>query len=197
MSVETKNYTEADLKKLPKDELVAIAVTEKGLHIVPDETTIPKIIKAILEAQDEQPIPDEPTADSGNAPADKSANPGDPGNAPETASSEADPGNVPVDVANVPVPADQPSSSPTGVNLGIDAPLPAPAPKPKATEDQLTVVSTQKEAGKNGGFKVAFWERNSDHPDGEVWIADDQPHIVGRTRAITQAILDGKIEEVK
>ena len=41
-----------------------------------------------------------------------------------------------------------------------------------------------------------FWERHPDHPDGEVFVADDAVVKVARTSQVSQAIRLGRLEEV-
>ena len=36
--------------------------------------------------------------------------------------------------------------------------------------------------------RVALFERHSDHPDGEIFIADDKVHTVANTTAVLEAV---------
>jgi hypothetical protein len=45
----------------------------------------------------------------------------------------------------------------------------------------------------DGGYRVAFYERNEDHPDGEAFVADDLVHAVSPTADVMGAIHDGRL----
>lgn len=45
--------------------------------------------------------------------------------------------------------------------------------------------------------RVALWERDARHPDGEIYIADDQPHQVGDTPSVRKALSTGALVEIK
>lgn len=49
----------------------------------------------------------------------------------------------------------------------------------------------------DGGFPLAFYERNEDHPDGEAYIADDQVHAIAPTSAAMQALHAGTIKKAE
>lgn len=53
-------------------------------------------------------------------------------------------------------------------------------------------------AGRNDG-KVALWERDENHPDGEVWVDGTQPEPVSvyPTEAVRTKIAQGVLVEVK
>ncbi len=178
----SKKYTEADLKKLHKTDLVGIANKEFKLDFVADETSIPKIVKLILDAQDtEEVFDDTPAPAEGSAPA-----------AESKASTESAPASpAPESPAPTPEPKEPETASPAPAEE-------APAPAQSAPDvERIRVQSTQREANENGGFTIAFWERHPDHPGEQAWIADEKVHLVARTKAVSQALLDGKIEEVK
>ena len=57
-------------------------------------------------------------------------------------------------------------------------------------EDFITV-----EAGRDNG-RVALWEKDPAHPDGEAFIAaGNGRHRVARTGAVLQALADGRLIE--
>jgi hypothetical protein len=41
--------------------------------------------------------------------------------------------------------------------------------------------------------RVAFWERHPAHPDGEIFITDDQEHQAGDTAGVRAAIQEGRL----
>jgi hypothetical protein len=45
--------------------------------------------------------------------------------------------------------------------------------------------------------RVALWEVHPDHPDGEVFIADDKEHKVAETTRVTAALRGGQLVEVR
>lgn len=85
-----------------------------------------------------------------------------------------------------------------GADEGAGAkPTPTPKRKKNPGDELIQVRSTQKEAGKNGSWKQAFWEVNENHPNGELWIADGKIHLAAKTSKLMQAITDEKIELVE
>jgi hypothetical protein len=44
--------------------------------------------------------------------------------------------------------------------------------------------------------KVALWERHKDHPNGEIFIADDKEHQVAETPAVKLALKEEKLVKV-
>jgi hypothetical protein len=49
----------------------------------------------------------------------------------------------------------------------------------------------------DGGDPVAFWERNPEHPDGEVFVAGSEPVQVAETGEVNGAIKDGRVVKVE
>ncbi|MCB9172348.1 MAG: hypothetical protein H6637_05430 [Ardenticatenales bacterium] len=54
------------------------------------------------------------------------------------------------------------------------------------------------EATEKAGNRVAFWERDSAHPDGEVWVSRGSGTVeVGSTPALLRAVAAGLVREVE
>lgn len=48
----------------------------------------------------------------------------------------------------------------------------------------------------DGGFPVVLWDKDEQHQDGEIFIADDKTHSVERTAGVSLALSNGTIVEV-
>jgi hypothetical protein len=42
----------------------------------------------------------------------------------------------------------------------------------------------------DGGERVALWERHAWHENGEIFIADNVPHLCGQTEAVCKAVIE-------
>ncbi len=52
-------------------------------------------------------------------------------------------------------------------------------------------------AGEQVGNRVALWERDAAHPDGEAFVAGDTVASVARTPAVVARLQDGTLVEVR
>lgn len=173
---EKKSKSEAELKRLHKDELQALA---KELNIDGhSDMKIEKLIDAIMAAQEvAMTSTDEAFDDPNNPPAE---NPESPAN-PESPESSESP-------ANDPDPKDE---------AEIETESISEAASDDTSANLISVRSTHREAYADGGYRQVFRERHPDHPDGEAWIANNKVHQVARTEAVNRAIVvDKLLEEV-
>lgn len=59
----------------------------------------------------------------------------------------------------------------------------------------IKVKSTFKKE-KDGGFQIALSEKDDAHPDGEIFIADDQVHEVAATAGVMSALHEKRLVDV-
>jgi hypothetical protein len=64
-------------------------------------------------------------------------------------------------------------------------------PKPKLIKVRSTLP-----VKKDGGAQVALYEVDSNHPNGEVYIAGEGVHEVAETSGVNRAITEGKLVKV-
>jgi hypothetical protein len=82
-----------------------------------------------------------------------------------------------------------------------DAPNPdapaagAPAPAPAADQQELIWVVGTGRANSNGGFPMALFERNENHPGGEAFIAGPTAVLVAPTSSVLAKIQSGEIRK--
>lgn len=62
--------------------------------------------------------------------------------------------------------------------------------------DKITVRSA---LGKKAddGYPLAIYERHEDHPNGELYIADNKVHSVAPTAAVMRALREGRLVETE
>jgi hypothetical protein len=78
-----------------------------------------------------------------------------------------------------------------------DAQSPAPAQSRTASESRRTLwVKSTLKVQADGSSKVALWEKDSQHPGDEAYVAGDKPVEVGRTAQVNKLIHDGVLVEV-
>jgi hypothetical protein len=71
----------------------------------------------------------------------------------------------------------------------------AQAPTAKATAPKLIWVRSLLPIEADGGSRVALFEQNDAHPDGEAFVAGETPVQVAQTGAVLKALANGQIEE--